>query len=122
MTTEIILLGHGSRRREANEGLIEVAHKVETILGEKVTPAFMENAEPSLPKVVEAKVETGAQRIVIMPLFLFRGIHVTVDIHNEVREIQEQHPDVEIVFTAELGADDAIASLACSRIKEAIGV
>lgn len=82
----------------------------------------MENAEPSLPKVVEAKVETGAQRIVIMPLFLFRGIHVTVDIHNEVREIQEQHPDVEIVFTAELGADDAIASLACSRIKEAIEV
>lgn len=122
MTTEIILLGHGSRRKEANEGLIEVAQKVKTILGEEVTPAFMENAEPSLPKAVKAKIEAGAQRVVIMPLFLFRGIHVTVDIHNEVREIQEKHPEVEIVFTAELGADDAIASLACSRIKEAIGV
>ena len=121
MSTEIILLGHGSRRGEANEGLLEVAQKVEVLLGQEVTPAFMAHWKPSLPEAVEAKVKAGAKRIIIMPLFLFRGMHVTVDIHEEVRAIKEKHPEVEISFTQELGADDTIATLASLRIKEALG-
>lgn len=120
MTPEIILLGHGSRRKEANESLIEVARKVGEILEREVTPAFMSNWKPSLPEVVKTKVEAGARKIIIMPLFLFRGMHVTVDIHEEIEEIQRKHPEVEIVFTSELGADDSIAFLASSRIKEVL--
>ena len=121
MQSEIIILGHGSRRAEANQGLLEVAQKVSLLLGQTVTPAYMAHDHPSLPEAVEAKILNGALRIVIMPLFLFRGVHVTVDIHEELRELREQHPNVEIVFTKELGADDGIASLASLRIKEALG-
>ena len=120
MQSEIILLGHGSRRAEANHGLIEVAQKVSQILGQAVTPAYMSHDKPSLPEAVMEKIQEGAQRIVIMPLFLFRGVHVTVDIPEELQEIREKNPHVEIVFTRELGADDGIATLACQRIKEAI--
>ncbi|HBP64574.1 MAG TPA: cobalamin biosynthesis protein CbiX [Desulfosporosinus sp.] len=120
MKSEIIILGHGSRRAEANQGLLDVAQKVSHILGETVTPAYMAHGKPSLPEAVEAKILEGALRIVVMPLFLFRGIHVTVDIHEELREIREQHPNVEIIFTQELGADDGIAKLASLRIKEAV--
>ena len=120
MNSEIILLGHGSRRSEANLGLLEVAQKVSNILGQIVTPAYMAHGAPSLPEAVQAKILAGALRIVVMPLFLFRGIHVTVDIHEELREIREQHPNVEILFTKELGADDGIADLAALRIKEAV--
>ncbi|HZK55001.1 MAG TPA: CbiX/SirB N-terminal domain-containing protein [Desulfosporosinus sp.] len=120
MKAEIIILGHGSRRAEANEGLLDVAQKVSQLLGETVTPAYMAHGKPSLPEAVEAKISEGALRIVVMPLFLFRGIHVTVDIHEELREIREQHPNVEIIFTKELGADDGIANLASLRIKEAV--
>lgn len=118
MNSEIILLGHGSRRAEANQGLVEVAKKVSLIMGQTVTPAYMANGAPSLPEAVLAKIQEGASRIVVMPLFLFRGVHVTVDIHEELREIREQHPNVEITFTKELGADDGIAHLASLRIKE----
>lgn len=121
MQTAIILLGHGSRRQEANQGLLEVAEKVSSILGEEVTPAFMAHSQPDLPETVLNKIKNGAQRIVIMPLFLFRGIHVSVDIHEELKEIRAQHPDKEIIFTNELGADDVIAHLASERIKEAMG-
>ena len=120
MNTEIILLGHGSRRAEANQGLLEVSDKVSHILGQKVTPAYMAHDHPSLPEAVQAKISEGALKIVVMPLFLFRGIHVTVDIHEELREIREQHPNVEIIFTKELGADDGIANLAAQRIKGAV--
>ena len=81
----------------------------------------MGHAAPNLPDSVLKKIEEGAKQVVIMPLFLFPGIHVTVDIHEEVKEIQEKYPDVEIIFTKELGADETIANLACSRIKEALG-
>lgn len=118
-STEIILLGHGSRRAEANQELSVVAEKVSLLLGQPVTAAYMSHGRPSLPEAVEVKIKAGALRLVIMPLFLFRGVHVTVDIHEELREIRDQNPRVEIVFTRELGADDGIASLAVQRIREA---
>lgn len=121
MNSEIIILGHGSRRAEANQGFLEVAQKVSLLLGQTVTPAFMAHDHPSFPEAVEAKILNGVLRIVVMPLFLFRGVHVTVDIHEELRELREKHPNVEIVFTKELGADDGIANLASLRIKEALG-
>lgn len=121
-STEIILLGHGSRRAEANQGLLEVANKVSLLMDQLVTPAYMAHDHPSLPEAVVEKIRNGALKIVIMPLFLFRGVHVTVDIHEELREIREQHPNVEIIFAKELGADDGIANLASLRIKEAVNV
>lgn len=121
MQSEIIILGHGSRRAEANQGLLEVAQKVSILIGQPVTSAYMAHDKPNLPEAVMEKIEKGAQRVIIMPLFLFRGVHVTVDIHEELREIREQHPNVEIVFTRELGADDGIAALASQRIKEVVG-
>lgn len=120
MKSELILLGHGSRRAEANQGLLVVAEKVSRLMDQPVTPAYMAHDHPSLPEAVEAKIKGGASSIVVMPLFLFRGVHVTVDIHEELREIREQNPNVEIIFTKELGADDEIANLASLRIKEAL--
>ncbi|MHB1652028.1 MAG: sirohydrochlorin chelatase [Desulfitobacteriaceae bacterium] len=122
METEIILLGHGSRRAEANQGLVQVAEKVANILNRPVSPAFMSHESPSLPQAVREKAINGAQRVIIMPLFLFQGMHVTVDIHEEVAEVRKEFPEVEIVFSKALGADDAIASLASVRIKEAMGL
>lgn len=121
METEIILLGHGSRRAEANQGLLEVAVKVENLLGRPVTPAFMSHGSPGLPQAVRDKALRGAKKVIVMPLFLFSGMHVTVDIHEEVAAVREEFPEVEIIFSEALGADDTIASLASVRIKEAMG-
>lgn len=121
MQTEIILLGHGSRRPEANYELIEVANKVARILDRPVTPAFMSHGTPDLPSVVIEKILSGAKRIIIMPLFLFLGTYVSTKIHEIIKNIKAEFPQVEIIFAKELGADDIIANLACSRIKETIG-
>lgn len=120
MDTKIILLGHGSRRAEANQGLVEVAEKVEALLRRPVTPAFMSHHEPSLPQAIRAQAQEGVKRIIIMPLFLFAGMHVTFDIHEEAAKVREEFPDLEIVFSRALGADDGIAALATTRIKEAM--
>jgi len=120
MDTEIILLGHGSRRREANQALIEVAQKVEFLLGRTVVPAFMGHANPSFPEALREQALKGVTRIIVMPLFLFDGMHVTHDIHEQAEEIRHQFPQLKIIFSRALGADDLIASLASARIKEAL--
>ena len=56
-----------------------------------------------------------------MPLFLFHGMYVSTDVHEEIKDIKVQFPQIEIIFAKELGADDTIANLACSRIKETMG-
>jgi len=120
MQTGIILLGHGSRSSEANYGLIEVSDKVTHILNRSVTPAFVANGTPNLPCAISEKILSGATRIIIMPLFLFRGIYVSAEINKEIRDIKAQFPQIEIIVAKELGADDTIANLAYSCIKETI--
>jgi len=121
MQTEIILLGHGSRRSEANYGLIEVANKVTHILDKSVTPAFTSHGIPDLKSAITEKILSGATRIIIMPLFLFRGMYLSTGIYEEIKDIRGQFPQIEIIVAKELGADDIIANLAYSRIKETIG-
>lgn len=121
MQTEIILLGHGSRGSEANLGLMEVANKVAHLLDRPVTPAFVSRGTPDLGSAVIVKILSGATRILIMPLFLFPGMYVSTGIYEEIKNIKEQFPQIEIVVAKELGADDIIANLACTRIKDTIG-
>jgi len=121
MQTEIILVGHGSRSSEANQGLIEVANKVTHLLDRPVTPAFVSRGTPDLSSAIVVKALSGATHIIIMPLFLFRGMYVSTGIYEEIKDIKGQFPQVEIIVAKELGADDIIANLAYSRIKEAIG-
>ena len=120
MQTGIILLGHGSRSSEANYGLIEVADKVTHILNRSVTPAFVSNGTPDLPSAITEKILSGATHIIIMPLFFFRGIYVSTEINKEIEDIKAQFPQIKIIVAKELGADDTIANLAYSRIKETI--
>ncbi|EGW41832.1 CbiX/SirB N-terminal domain-containing protein [Desulfosporosinus sp. OT] len=121
MQTEIILVGHGSRSSEANQGLVEVANKVTHLLDRPVTPAFVSRGTPDLSSAIIVKILSGATHIIIMPLFLFRGMYVSTGIYEEIKDIKGQFPQVEIIVAKELGADDIIANLAYSRIKEAIG-
>lgn len=120
MHTGIILLGHGSRNSEANHGLVEVADKVTHILSSSVIPAFGSHGTPDLRSAITEKILSGAMRIIIMPLFLFRGMYVSTEIYKEIEDIKTQFPQIEIIVAKELGTDDTIANLACSRIKEII--
>ena len=75
--TAIILLGHGSRRVEANRALETVAQDLRDLLGGVwVEPAFLQMAPPSLSTAVGDCVQAGADRIVVQPFFLFPGAHV----------------------------------------------
>ncbi len=117
----VLLLGHGSRLDSANRGLLLVAEelsKSDRFRG--VTPAFLQNASPSLAEAFKNIVESGGSRIVVMPLFLFEGVHITSDIPAEIDKMLQKYPGVQVVQASFIGPDPLLAEICAQRIKEAL--
>jgi sirohydrochlorin ferrochelatase len=121
MTTAVVLLGHGSRLPEANQGLAEVAGHLRFLhVGEWVEVAFLQLAQPGLGEVVFQCVQAGADRVVVQPFFLFPGAHVLQDIPAAVEALRRAHPAVEILLAPHLGAHRKLAEIAAERLQEVL--
>jgi len=120
MKEGVIVLGHGSRREEANQELRELAGLVEKNAGGlPCRPAFLSFAEPTLGGVVQELVEEGVERIIVAPLFLVTGNHVKRDIPEEIERLQANYPRVQLVQASHLGVDPGLAEIALQRINKA---
>ncbi len=118
----VVLLGHGSRRAEANRGLEQVARAVGSLLdGEVVEVAYLQLARPGLAEAVERCVAAGARRVAVVPFFLFPGAHVLEDIPAEVERLRALHPGVAISVGRVLGDHPKLAQAAADRAREALG-
>jgi precorrin-8X/cobalt-precorrin-8 methylmutase len=71
MKKGVLILGHGSRRQDANEGLKQLAAMVQANLGMQVVPAYFQFARPSLDEGVASFVNDGVKEIIIVPSLLF---------------------------------------------------
>ncbi len=120
MKTMVVILGHGSKVAEHNAGLQHVAVMVKTMTELPVETAYMDNCEPDLGTAIRTGAAAGFKRFVVMPLFLFKGTHVSQDVPQAVETIKQDLPDIEVVFTRHLGADPAIAQLVWERVQEVI--
>lgn len=118
----VVLLGHGSRRAEANAGLEEVARAVASLLrAETVEVAYLQLARPGLGEAVERCVAAGARRIAVVPFFLFPGAHVLEDIPAEAERLRARYPGVAISVGRVLGDHPKLAEAAADRAREALG-
>lgn len=83
----LLVVAHGSRREASNEEVRALAAEVARQAGQTfgaVSCAFLELAEPSIPRGLEDLAADGAQEIVVLPYFLSAGRHVVEDIPAEV--------------------------------------
>jgi len=115
----ILILAHGSKRKEADKVLDSLIRKVKDKTGEQlVLPSCLQFSKQNLEAGIEELIQKGADKIKIIPLFLFDGIHVTQDIPEELEAIAAKHPGLEIKLGRHLGDDDRIADIIADRIKE----
>jgi precorrin-8X/cobalt-precorrin-8 methylmutase len=113
----VIVLGHGSRSPEATAQFLQVAESLAPRLpGTPVLPAFMELAEPSLAAAVAAAVAEGADEIVVLPCFLFMGMHIKNDIPRKVAAAAEAHPAVRFSVREPIGPDPGITEILLERV------
>jgi sirohydrochlorin ferrochelatase len=121
MNTAILLMAHGSRIPEANDAAREIAAKVKKMTGyDIVEVSFREQHLPNIQEGVDRCVEQGAQRILLVPYFLYMGAHVLEDLPEELAMAKERHPGIEMVLGKHLGVHDKLAEIVVERIAESL--
>ncbi len=121
MKTAILIMAHGSRIAEANDAAREVAAMVKEMTGHEIVEvSFRELHEPNIQQGIDACVAKGAERILLMPYFLFMGAHVLHDLPEEIEEAQKRHPGLVMEMGSHLGVHRKLAEIEAERIGESL--
>ena len=116
--TGLLLVGHGSRVPEASRVLIQVVVSLRRAFrGFVVEPCFLEISQPDVQTGIDKCVAQGAQRILIVPYFLYLGGHVGRDIPQHMSEARARHAGLEIRIAPHLDFDRRIVAVVEDRIK-----
>jgi sirohydrochlorin cobaltochelatase len=108
----LILYAHGSRDPNWRRPFEALEDDLQKELGTgRVRLAFMEFAAPGLVDVVGAAVRDGIGQYRLLPLFLAGGAHVAIDIPQQVGEVLDRFPDVEIEVLPPIGEDSRVVTL-----------
>ncbi len=114
----IVLLGHGSRRSEANNILKSIVKIIKPkFLGINIEYAFLELAEPNIRDIIEKLAANRYDSIYVIPYFLYSGNHVSRDIPEILGEYREKYPDIKLKLGDYLGVDERLAELVTERIE-----
>ena len=116
----ILVVGHGSRRQEANDDVREATRQIARRGPFAcVEPAFLEIVSPTIEEGFATLLERGASHVIIHPYFLSPGRHTRGDIPFNVHAAASQHPGVTYQITEPLAAHDLVIAASIERILEA---
>jgi sirohydrochlorin ferrochelatase len=119
--TAILLVSHGSKARNANQSLFELAAALEAT-GEylKVQYAFLELNTPTIPEGLALCQQAGAREIILIPYFLSMGMHVREDLPRLIREWEAGNPETPVKTAGPLGLSPIMVSLLQERVNSAV--
>lgn len=116
----IILFAHGSAMEEANEGVRDLAMKVQDAGAYAyVRASFLGPGQPELGHVIAEAVGAGFESVVVIPFFLTLGTHLRRDLPKLIAAERQKYPQLEIQVGRSLEDHPEMASLILRRIREA---
>jgi len=117
----VVVLGHGSTKSEANDVIEELGRMVGDLLDLPTAVAFLnrDSGRKSMEQACRGAVAQGQSTLVILPLFLAAGVHVTEDIPAMVRDV-ETSLGCRCLVARPLGADRGLAQVIAQRAMEVI--
>jgi sirohydrochlorin cobaltochelatase len=115
----VVLVGRGSTDPDANADLAKIGRLYfEGRAHPFVEHAFVSLAPPSVPAALERCRRLGAERVVVVPYFLFTGV-LERRIGEQARAYAAEH-GLEVQVAGYLGPDPAVVDLVLERYREAI--
>ena len=119
MKTAILLMAHGSRIPEANDAVREIAAMVKVMTDSSIVEvSFREQHLPNIQQGIDACAAQGAERIILMPYFLYMGAHVQEDLPEEMAAAKRRYPNIEFAMGRHLGVHRKLAEVVVERITE----
>jgi sirohydrochlorin ferrochelatase len=115
----VVYISHGSRSNDWNEQFISFI--TETMKG-NIAPiqayGFFELASPSIGEAIRSCIQQGATTVTVVPVLLLSGNHALIDIPTEIKEAQEQFPDIPIMYADVLGSDAMFLPAIRNKLQE----
>ena len=121
MKCGVLVVGHGSRREEANRDVREAAVQIGKRGGfPLVQAAFLEIEQPNVSAGFQRLVHRGARSITVHPYFLSPGRHTRGDLPREVSAVAADFPGVSYRITEPLAAHPLVIAASVERILETL--
>lgn len=76
-----------------------------------VSLAYLQFSEPTIEQAADEAAQAGASRLVVVPLFLATGKHVSVDIGAAVGNAAARHHGLAVEILPPVGSDPRLWSL-----------
>jgi cobalt/nickel transport system ATP-binding protein len=109
----VVVVGRGSSDPDANADLFKIGRLLQDTTGVPIVePAFVSLADPRVPAAIARCRRLGAERVAVVPYFLFTGVLVD--------RIGEQTRATDAVPHPHLGVDPRIVELVLERYREAL--
>jgi sirohydrochlorin ferrochelatase len=117
--TAVIILGHGSKNSEADDTVREIAAEVKRLGTYGIVEyAFLQHTIPSPQDALERCIRQNADRIVVVPLFMQAGAHVSRDIPVLAEKARKQYPAIDFVVTDHAGSHPLMAKIVVDLVGE----
>jgi sirohydrochlorin cobaltochelatase len=118
----LLVVGHGSRDADGVEEFWALAEAIRDAAGElPIDFGFIEMAEPLVDQSLDRLVESGARRVVSIPLVLLAAGHLKNDGPAALARARLRHPEVEFAMGRDLGIDPVVLDVAEDRIRAGVG-
>lgn len=119
MKRGIVLFGHGSRNPAWAGPFLALREEVMRQQPDAlVSLGFLELMEPSLPSAIASLAESGADEIVIVPIFIAAGNHVREDLPRLAADAMQAHPGLQVRMAPSLGeAPEMLAAMASYALR-----
>jgi sirohydrochlorin ferrochelatase len=113
----VLIVDHGSQKREANDMLRSMADVIQTMAGSDVVVryAHMELADPNIAAGFSSCVQAGATDVTVFPYMLSPGRHSTADIPRMVADVARAFPNVSFSVTPAFGLHEKLAEVVLER-------
>lgn len=127
----ILLVGHGSKK-EYNKDLIS---KTAALIAERhpeymVRSGFMEFSQPTIPEALDQFRTENIESLVVVPLFLARGVHIDEDIPGLLNLQNGQKKgtfklksrEIPLVYADPIGPNPLLADLMAENARQALSL
>lgn len=114
----VLLIGHGTRLAAGVAEFQHLADQLQQALPDRTCLAgFLELVDPSVPEALEHLRRQGFRRITALPALLMAAGHIKNDLPVLFKAFQDEHPEVQLSFGADLGVHPNLLQVARERIE-----
>ena len=114
----VLIISHGSRDSSAKNDFKRLVQKYGRLHPDwKVSYAYLELAQPSIPEALEA-LALKSSEILVLPLFLFAAKHLKKHVPQILGTFQKNHPKIKVKLAKPLGSDSKLLGILDERLDE----